>query len=335
MRISSRIFYAVFIVGLLLTGSANSAGVLSSPLARFQRKLVSRAAPHSQALHLAAAAILARSISGMPLLWRYSTLIHRAQTQASAGPAVYWVALGDCGDRQNLSDCINTAALQHLQQQAPDNAAIWLLSFDHAVQANDLPGQKRFLYQAARASVFRTYYATLLQALINTVTTQTMPAAVVHIISGQQGNAQAASYLLAAGNLMYLPTPALAPLFAYCSGHSPSTQVHDECLHLARHLALGDTVTARATGLALTQHLTKSLIQRHLAARQQRVLAWQTQQFASLVWRARHDVHLARMLLGLARQGKTENSIQLGLLRKMHIPLTPPSTWNPDSPGNS
>lgn len=196
-----------------------------------------------------------------------STLIHRAQTQAPAGPAVYWAALGDCGDRKNLSDCINTAALQHLQQQAPDNAAIWLLSFDHAIQAHDLPGQKCFLYQAAHATAFRTYYATLLQALINTVSTQAMPAVVVHIISCQQGNAQAASYLLAAGNLMYLPTPALAPLFTYCSGHNPSTQVHDQCLHLARHLALGDTVTVRATGLALTQRLTKNLIQRHLAAR--------------------------------------------------------------------
>lgn len=335
MKTSSKIFFSVFLCGLLFAGSANSAKVSSSPLAQFQHKLVSHAASHQQPLQLAAAAILARSISNMPSLLRYSTLIRRAQKQASAGPVVSWVALGDCGDRQNLSDCINTTALQHLEQQAPNNAAIWLLAFDHAVQAHDMPGQKRFLSRAASATSFNTYYANLLQALINTVTTQTMPDDVVQTISGIQGNVQAASYLLAAGNLMYLPTPALAPLFAFCISHSKSIKLHGDCLRLARNLVLGDTVTARATGLALTQRLATSPARRRSAARQQRALVWQTQQFSSLVLRARHDVRLARMLLGLARQGNTENSIQRHLLHKMNIPLEPPSNWSPDGSGGS
>ncbi len=331
MKTSSKIFFFVFFCGLLFAASANGVSVSSSPLAQFQRRLVSRAVSQQQPLQLAAAAILARSISNMPTPLRYSSLIQRAQKLASAGPAVNWVALGDCGDRQNLSDCINTNALQRLKHQAPDNAAVWLLAFDHAVQAHDVAGQTRFLYRAARATSFNTYYATLLQALINTVTMQTMPADVVQIIGGIRGNAQVASYLLAAGNLMYLPTPALAPLFAFCIRHSKSIKLRGDCLHLARNLALGDTVTARATGLALTQRLATSPTRRRLAAWQQRALAWQTQQFSSLVLRARYDAQLAQTLLALARQGATENAIQQDLLRKMNIPLNPPSNWNPGS----
>ena len=329
MKMSYKLFFSVCLSGLFFAGSATGTGLLSSPLAQFQRQLVSRAASHPQPLQLAVAAILARSIARMPAPLRYSTLIHRAQQQASAGPAVNWVALGDCGDRRNLSDCINTAALQRLEQQAPDNAAIWMLAFDHAVQTNDLPGQKLFLYRAAGATSFRTYYATLLQALTNMVTTQPMPVDVVHIIGGPHGNASAAIYLLAAGNLMYLPTPALAPLFTFCSDPSHSAKIRDVCLHLAGNLVLGDTVTARATGLALTQRLTKNPAQRQRATRQQRALIWQTQQFSGLVLQARHDDRLAQILLGLARQGGTETSIQRNLLQKMHIPLTPPGSWSP------
>lgn len=327
MKTSYKIFFSVLLPGLLFAGPAGSTSISSSPLAQFQHELVSNAALHHQPLQLAAAAILARSVSGMPSLLRYSTLLHRAQERAFAGPAVTWAALGDCGDRQNLSDCINIAALHRLERQAPNNAAIWLLAFDQASQADDLAGQEHFLRRAADATVFRTYYASLLQALVRTVAAQLMPPDVVHTISGRRGNAPAAIYLLAAGNLMYLPTPALAPLFAFCTEHS---RLRSVCLHLARNLIRGDTVAARTAGLALTQRLTDNPAQRQWAARQQRALAWRTQQFSGLVLRSRHNVRLAQMLLGLAQQGGTENNIQQALLHKMNRTLNPPDNWNPD-----
>jgi len=86
-------------------------------------------------------------------------------------------------------------------------------------------------------------------------------------------------------------------------------------------------VIARAAGLALQERLADSADARARIATERRTLAWQTQQFAMQVLKARNDRALAARLVQLVLEGGTENSIQLALLRSVGIDTTPPLDW--------
>ena len=302
--------------------------VTRAPLAQFEHDVLSITALRDTSRRLAGAAVLARAVPDLPPVLTYKTFLQRALAAPGAGPAVQWVALGDCGRvGPQPEDCINDAALARLEQQAPDNAAVWLLAFDRARQHGDDTAARAALARAARAAKFSTYYGTLLKSVLETARTLPMSPALVRQLAGVGGNAYAATYMLAAGNVMYLPGPALAPVFEACKdpGHAAALRV--QCRRIAHLLAWGDTVIARAAGLALQERLAGNAEARQRYAEARRVQAWQTQQFAILVLKARTDRALAGSLVQLVLQGGTENSIQIALLRKAGIASTPPAHW--------
>ncbi len=314
-----------------VTGSAAAAPASSvvtrSALAQFEHDVLSITALRGTARRLAGAAVLARAVPDLPPVLTYKTFLKRALAAPGAGPAVQWVALGDCGRvGPQPEDCISDAALTRLEQQAPDNAAVWLLAFDRARQHGDDKAARAALARAARATEFSTYYGTLLKSVLETARALPMSPALVRQLAGIGGNAYAATYMLAAGNVMYLPGPALAPVFETC--RNPGAGIRRaQCRRIAHLLAWGDTVIVRAAGLALQERLAGDAAARQRYAAARRAQAWQTQQFAILVLKARTDRALAGTLVQLVLQGGTENSIQIALLRKTGIATTPPADW--------
>ena len=304
-----------------------SSVVTRSTLAQFEHDVLSITALRGTARRLAGAAVLARAVPDLPPVLTYKAFLKRALAAPGAGPAVQWVALGDCGRvGPQPEDCISDTALTRLEQQAPDNAAVWLLAFDRARQRGDDKAARAALARAARATEFSTYYGTLLKSVLETARALPMSPALVRQLAGIGGNAYAATYMLAAGNVMYLPGPALAPVFETC--RNPGAGIRRaQCRRIAHLLAWGDTVIVRAAGLALQERLAGDAAARQRYAAARRAQAWQTQQFAILVLKARTDRALAGTLVQLVLQGGTENSIQIALLRKTGIATTPPADW--------
>ena len=304
-----------------------SSVVTRSTLAQFEHDVLSITALRGTARRLAGAAVLARAVPDLPPVLTYKAFLKRALAAPGAGPAVQWVALGDCGRvGPQPEDCISDTALTRLEQQAPDNAAVWLLAFDRARQHGDDKAARAALARAARATEFSTYYGTLLKSVLETARALPMSPALVRQLAGIGGNAYAATYMLAAGNVMYLPGPALAPVFETC--RNPGAGIRRaQCRRIAHLLAWGDTVIVRAAGLALQERLAGDAEARQRYAEARRAQAWQTQQFAILVLKARTDRALAGTLVQLVLQGGTENSIQVALLRKTGTATTPPADW--------
>src|SRR5579859_639913 len=94
-------------------------------LLQYQKDLISVSAPQADPLPLMGAALLARPLADQPDFNSYHTLIDRAAAAEGAGPEISWARLTDCDAK--ASDCPNADALSKLVQQAPDNAAVWLL----------------------------------------------------------------------------------------------------------------------------------------------------------------------------------------------------------------
>lgn len=299
-----------------------------SLLGQFERDVLSIVALRGEPERLAGAAVLARAVPDLPQVLAYRTFIQRAEAAPGAGAAVQWVALGACGKMgPQPEDCIAPAALARLERLAPDNAAVWLLAFDRARQQGDHEAARKALARAAQAREFSTYYGTLLKSVLETARALPMSPALVQELAGKDGNAYAASYMLAAGNVLYLPTPSLAPVFEACKSPGHDDALRADCAQVAQLLSWGDTLMARAAGLALQERLATTPQAKARAEDARRTLSWQTQQFAVLVLKARHDKELAGQLVRLVLQGGTENSIQIALLRIAGVATTPPPDW--------
>lgn len=299
-----------------------------SALLQFQHDLVSILALRDDATHLTAAAILARSTPNLPPVLSFAQLLTRAKAATGAGPEVSWVALADC-DHAKATACPAPTALQRLQRQAPQNAAVWVLALDVAARAGDSAAERAALARAAAATEYSTYYGRLLRATLIGASALPMPVAVVRELAGANGNANAAGFAIAAGNVMFLPGPSLAPVFALCRKADHDAALRSDCLKLAHLLAWGDTVIARNAGLALHERLAASAADKAHYANERRNAAWQTQQYAQLMLRARSEPAIAAKAVTLGADGGTENSIMLGLLRAESIPLQPPLDWTP------
>ncbi|MHB8310154.1 MAG: hypothetical protein ACYDCY_07045, partial [Metallibacterium sp.] len=294
------------LVGAAPAPAASSAPPARASLRQFEHDVLSIVALRSEADRLAGAAVLARAVPDLPTVLTYQTFLARATAAPGAGAAVQWVALGNCGKvGPQPEDCIDPKALARLEQLAPDNAAVWLLAFDHARQRGDDKAARTALARAAAATEFSTYYGALLHVVLETTRALPMPAALVHELTGADGNAYAATYMIAAGNVMYLPTPSLAPVFEACKAPGKNAMLRAQCVRIAHLLAWGDTVIARAAGLALQERLADGADARVHVAAERRTLAWQTQQFAVQVLKARNDRALAARLVQLVLEGGT------------------------------
>lgn len=294
-------------------------------LLAFQRDLVSVLALRAEAQPLLAAALLARPLAEQPAPLSFHELIERAAAAPDTGPAVTWARLADCG--QAPGQCPNPDAGKALVQEAPDNAAVWLLKLGLDVRARDHAAAREDLAKAAAAKVYDDYVGTSLEALAKTVGTLPPPRATLN--PAHASGAMATQLMLVFGLGHTLPQPALQVAAKLCTAPDADADTQADCLKLGKTLEWGASPLARSLGLHLRETLAADPARQHDAAQERINLAWQVQSFAQLNARALQERAVAQGLLALARSGGTEMSLMLAALRENQISAEAPANWSP------
>ena len=296
-------------------------------LLAYQHDLVSVLAPRADALPLLAAALLARPLTNQPKVDSFHSLIGRAAGAKGSDAAVDWVRLADCDAKANA--CPNQAALEKLQSEAPDNAAVWLLKLGVDTHNLKSDNARDDLRKAAAASTYDDYTGTSLQALAQSVGVLPPPAVIGKARGGAIGTQAVLVYSL--GSLQ--PQPGLPVVAQLCKNANDDASIKTDCLKLAKTLEWGSSPWARSLGLHLRQLLSDDDQSSQDDARQARTnLIWQVRSFNKLLHRAAVEPELARHLLALARNGGTEMSLMLASLRQAKLPVDAPADWKPPAP---
>ena len=294
-------------------------------LLAFQRDLVSVLAPRVDAQPLLAAALLARPLLNPPEALSFHSLIGRAASAADAGPAVTWVRLADC--HAAAVNCPNPAALDRLQQQAPENAAVWLLKLGVDTHKLDPDAARQDLARAAAAKVYDDYTGASLQALASSIGILPPPATTLD--AAHAAGPSGVQAVMAFGLAGTQPQPALQITAKLCENANNDAAIKADCLKLGKILEWGSGPLARSLGLHLREVLAADPTQQADAKRTRIDLTWQVQSFAQLSARVPDDPALAQHLLALARNGGSEMSLLLAALRDNNISTEAPADWAP------
>ncbi|BFI97508.1 MAG: hypothetical protein RSP_30180 [Rhodanobacter sp.] len=303
---------------------ATAAQVRGQALQAFQRDLVSVLALRVEAQPLLGAALLARPLPKQPKTSSFHALINRAAEASDAGPAVQWARLADCDVKGDA--CPNATALRKLTEQAPDNAAVWLLKLDVDTRDMKSGAARADLAKAAASKLYDDYTGRSLAALASVVGTLPPPPATLDA-SGPAG----VQALIVLANARLQPRPALPVVAQLCEGADKDASLKADCRKLGKLLEWGSSPLARSLGLHLDETLGDAAEQAQ-ARQQRRDLTWQVQNYSQLALRAQDDPALARLLLATAGQGGTEMSQITAVLRARGIALTAPGSWQPSSP---
>jgi hypothetical protein len=295
----------------------------TAALIAFQRDLVSVLAPRADALPLLGAALLARPLPKQPKANDFHSLIERAVAAPDHGPAQRWVQLADCDARADA--CPNPTALAALVDEAPDNAAVWLLQLGRDVHENRHEAARADLAHAAQAKLYDDYTGTSLQALANSVSMLPPPEATLDPQAG--AGAAGVQAMIVFGIAAAQPQPGLRAAAQLCDDAGDEALAAD-CRQLGKTLEWGSSPLARSLGLHLREQLASGDDEREQARRERRDLVWQVQQFSRLVARAQTDKAQAQHLLALARRGGTEMSLMLAALRDAGVPGSAPAAGN-------
>lgn len=291
-------------------------------LLAFQSDLVSVLAPSGSADRLLAAALLARSLPNPNKINTFHALIERAAHADDAGPAENWARLADCDAKGK--PCMNEDALTQLQQQAPDNAAVWLLKLSRDIATMKAKDARQDVTNAANAKIYDDYSGIALQALASTVSTLPPPPATMdpNSAAGPNGVQMLIAFASAAG----MPQPALHDTAHYCEEHAPKDDsIKDDCLKIGKILEWGSSPLGRSLGLHLREVLSADPAQQQDAQSARRNLIWQVQNFAELTVRAQNDKAQSQHLLALARSGGTQMSLVIAALHDDGIPTDAPA----------
>jgi hypothetical protein len=297
----------------------------TAALIAFQRDLVSVLAPRADALPLLGAALLARPLPDQPKWNDFHSLIARAVAAPGHGPAQRWAQLADCDAKANA--CPNADALAALVEEAPDNAAVWLLKLGHDLREGRHDDARAALAHAAQAKLYDDYTGTSLQALANGVGMLPPPQATLdpEAMAGAAG----VQAMLVFGIAGAQPQPGLRATAELCEAAGEDQALTADCRQLGKTLEWGSSPLARSLGLHLREVLADDADEREQAQRERRDLVWQLQQFTQLAARAQTDKAQAQHLLSLARRGGTEMSLMLAALRDAGLPTTAPAGWEP------
>lgn len=307
--------------------ATNAAIARNKALASFQSDLVSVLAPSADPQRLLAAALLARPLQAQPKTATFHALIERAAHADGAGPAVSWARLADCNP-ETQGDCPNSNAVAQLVQQAPDNAAVWLLKLSQDIGAMKKDDVRQDLTKAASAKLYDDYNGIGMQALAGTVSTLPPPPATLD--PNSSAGADGVQSLIVFGNAAGMPQPALRDTAGYCEKNAPKDDsIKDDCLKLGKLLEWGSSPLARSLGLHLREVLNTDAAQQQDAQNARRNLIWQVQNFAALSLRAQGDKAQSQHLLALARSGGTQMSLVLAALHDDGIPTDAPADWQP------
>ncbi len=291
-------------------------------LIAFQSDLVSVLAPSASADRLLAAALLARPLPNQNKINSFHALIDRAAHADDAGPAENWVRLADCDAK--ATQCPNADALAQLVQQAPDNAAVWLVKLSQDVKAMKAEDARQDLTNAANAKIYDDYSGVGLKALAGTVSTLPPPPATMD--PNSNAGPSGVQMLIAFSSASGIPQPALHDTATYCESKAPKDpSVKDDCLKLGKILEWGSSPLGRSLGLHLREVLNSDPAQQQDAQNARHNLVWQVQNFAELSVRARNDKAQSQHILALARTGGTQMSLILAALHDDGIPTDAPA----------
>jgi hypothetical protein len=299
----------------------------TAALIAFQRDLVSVLAPRADAMPLLGAALLARPLPKQPKWNDFHSLIGRAVAAPGSGPAQRWVQLADCDAKADA--CPNAEALAALLEQAPDNAAVWLLKLGQDLHAEKHEAARADLAHAAHAKLYDDYTGTSLQALAGSVSLLPPPQATLDPKAG--ASAAGVQAMIVFGIAGAQPQPGLHAAAELCQAPGADPSLTADCRQLGKTLEWGSSPLARSLGLHLREVLASDDAEREQAKRERRDLIWQMQQFGQLAARAQADQAQARRLLSLARSGGTEMSLVLATLRQAGLPAGAPADWEPHS----
>ncbi len=291
----------------------------------YQKDLVSVLALRADAQPLLGAALLARPLLNPPESLTFHSLIARAADATDASAAVTWARLADCDPAPG--NCPNPAALEKLQTQAPDNAAVWLLKLGTDTHELKPEAAREDLAKAAAAKVYDDYSGASLQALASTIGLLPPPEGTFDPASaaGPIGMQAVMAFGLASAQ----PQPALQIPAKLCENAADDAAIKADCLKLGKLLEWGSSPLARSLGLHLREVLDIDPTSQQQAKRARVDLTWQVQNFAQLTGRVRSDKALAQHLLTLARSGGTEMSLLLAALRDAGISTEAPAGWTP------
>ena len=300
---------------------------------QYQHDLVSVVALRADPDYLLGAAILARPFKNQTQGLDFDSLSQRAATAPNAGPAVEWVRLDLC---MNKDDCPNAKAFESLKKNAADNAAVWIVAMDIAAEKKDARAEQAALEKAATAQTYDDYYGKALAGVAKAVgvlppLADTMQGA--H--GGQPDNGDGVRVLVAANATGNHLRPNLKPVVDACDKDAVARH-HDTrqaCLKLAHTLTWGSSPIARAVGL----HIQADLEPAKKAENDQaaRNVAWQVQAYSGLLQRALTDQSLAKQWLAAASNGGTELSLMLATLRANNISTDAPADAAPASASSS
>jgi hypothetical protein len=291
----------------------------------FQRDLVSVLAPRADALPLLGAALLARPLFNQPQGNSFHALIGRAAEAEGADAAISWVRLADCDAQADA--CPNTAALDRLLTQAPDNAAVWLLKLGADARDMKQAAARDDLARAATAKLYDDYTGASLKALASSV--GVLPPAADTFDPAARGGAVGMQAVLVYGIASTQPQPTLQLIAKLCENADEDASIKADCQKLGKVLEWGSSPLARSLGLHLREVLADDPAQQQNAKDARRNLIWQVQSFSQLLARAQDDPAVAQHLLALARNGGTEMSLLLAALRDSNVPVDAPADWQP------
>lgn len=300
---------------------------------QYQHDLVNVVALRADPDYLLGAAILARPFKNQTPGLDFDSLSQRAATVPHAGPAVEWVRLDLCG---NKDDCPNAKAFEFLKKNAADNAAVWIVAMDMAAEKKDARAEQAALEKAAAAQTYDDYYGKALAGVAKAVEVlpplaDTMQGA--H--DGQPDNGDGVRVLVAASATQNHLRPNLKPVVDTCDKDAVATHhgTRQACLKLAHTLMWGSSPIARAVGLHIQGELQPAKkAEDDQAARN---VAWQVQAYSGLLQHALTDQSLATQWLAAAGNGGTELSLMLATLRANNISTDAPADAAPASAGSS
>ena len=294
-------------------------------LLQFQKDLASVVALSTDAEPLLGAALLARPLVNPPEVLTYHALLERASRNADAGPRVAWAMLADCDAKAGA--CPNADAVTSLVNQAPDNAAVWLLKLGiDQPQGNDKQARED-LAKAAGAKAYDDYLGSSMKALAMSVSQLPPPPDTFDPLQG--AGAAGVQMEIVFGLASAQPLPMFPATAQYCEGHKDDEGVVADCLKLAKVLEWGSSPLGRSLGLHLRETLAPDAADQLSAKNARLNLVWQMQQFARLHMEALGDRTKAQKLLSLARSGGTEMSVILGALNAYGIKAEAPPGWEP------
>src|SRR6185437_10164489 len=200
---------------------------------------------------------------------RSKPLRHRPPATARANrrcrrSSTTWSACWRCAPRR--SRCW---ARRKLVEQAPDNAAVWLLKFGLDTRDMKSDAARADLAKAAAAKLYDDYTGSSLAALAGVVDALPPPPA-----TQGAGGPVGVQALIVQGNARLQPRPALPIVAKLCENAGDDAAIKLDCLKLGKLLEWGSSPLARSLGLHLREVLGDATAQAE-ARQQRRDLIWQ------------------------------------------------------------